>query len=113
MRLSTELTSMSTDIQNDYAIPRIRKCDTFRLPGSERFIVNQFSFTIENGVEPGVDFNYTCDGHILGEISGDIMYSEDDLPLLVEGGICQIYRPRIDVTISKNGGETYGNAVSY
>lgn len=113
MRISSDLTSMSTDIQNNYEIPRIRKCDTFRLPGSERFMVNQFSFTIENGVEQGVDFQFECDGYILGETSGDIMYSEDDLPLLVEGGSCQIYRPRIDVTISKNGGQTYSNAVPY
>jgi hypothetical protein len=113
MRISTNLTSISTDVQNDYEIPRIRKCDTYRLPGSDRFIVNQFSFTIENGVEQNVDFQFECDGYILGETSSDIMYSEDDLPLLVEGGSCQIYRPRIDVTCSKNGGETYGNAVQY
>lgn len=113
MRISSDLTSMSTDIQNNYEIPRIRKCDTFRLPGSERFMVNQFSFTIENGVEQRVDFQFECDGYILGESSGDIMYSEDDLPLLVEGGSCQIYRPRIDVTLSKDGGQTYGNAVPY
>ncbi len=113
MHISTELTTISTNIQNQYEIPRIRKCDTFRLPGSDRFIVNQFSFTIENGVEPGVDFQVECDGYILGETSSDIMYSEDDLPLLIEGGSCQIYRPRIDVNCSKNGGETYGNTVPY
>jgi hypothetical protein len=113
MRFSTDLTSISTNIQNDYEIPRVRICDTYRLPGGERFIVNQFSFTIENGVEQDVDFSFECEGYILGESSGDIMYSEDDLPLLIEGGSCQIYRPRIDVTCSKNGGETYGNAVPY
>lgn len=113
MRISTNITSISTDIQNDYEIPRIRKCDTYRIPGSDRFIVNQFSFTIENGVERNVDFQFECDGYILGESSGAIMYSEDDLPLLIEGGSCQIYRPRIDVTCSKNGGETYGNPISY
>lgn len=113
MRFSTDITSISTDITNEYEIPRIRKCDTFRLPGSDRFIANQFSFTVENGVEEGVNFAVECDGHILGEESGSIMYSEDDEPLLVEGGSCQVYRPRIDVTFSKNGGETYGNPVSY
>lgn len=113
MHISTDLTSISTDITNDYEIPRIRKCDTYRLPGSDRFIVNQFSFTIENGVEQDVDLQYECDGYILGEVSSQIMYSEDDLPLLVEGGSCQIYRPRIDITCSKNGGETYGNANIY
>lgn len=113
MRLSSNLTSMSTDIQNDYEIPRIRKCDTFRLPGADRFIVNQFSFTIENGVEPNVDFSYECEGFIRGEVSDGIMYSEDDEPLLIEGGICQIYRPKIGVSFSKNGGETYSNVVPY
>lgn len=113
MLISTDLTSISTNSQNDYEIPFIRKCDTYRLPGGDRFIVNQFAFTIENGVEPGVDFQFECDGYILGEVSSDIMYSEDDLPLLVEGGQCQIYRPRIDVYCSKNGGETYGNPNSY
>lgn len=82
MRISTDVTSISTTDENDYEIPRIRKCDTFRLPGSERFIVNQFSFTVENGVEQ----NITPD---------------------------QDFRPRIDVTISKNGGETYSNANIY
>lgn len=113
MRMSTSITFMSTSSQNSYEIPRVRKCNTFRLPGSDRFIVNQFSFTIENGVEQGVDFQFECDGHILGEVSSAIMYSEDDFPLLVEGGSCQVYRPRIDVTVSKDGGETYGNSNSY
>lgn len=113
MRMNSDLTSMSTDIQNDYEIPRIRKCNTFRLPGGERFIVNQFAFTLENGVEQNVDFQFECDGFIIGEISGLTIYSEDDLPLLVEGGSCQIYRPRVDVTFSKSGGETYSNANSY
>lgn len=113
MHISTDITTMSTSFENLYEIPRIRKCDTFRIPGSRRFIVNQFSFTIENGVEPGVDNAYECDGYIIGEVSNGIMYSEDNLPLLIEGGSCQIYQPRIDVRISKNGGETYGNSMIY
>ncbi len=113
MHTGTHITTMSTDPDHVYEIPRVRKCDTYRLPGSDRFIVNQFSFTIENGVEPGVTLQYECDGYILGEQSLGIMYSEDDLPLITEEGSCQIYQPRIDVTISKNGGETYSNVNSY
>ena len=113
MRMGTQITTMSTNDENEYEIPRVRKCDTYRLPGSDRFIVNQFSFTIENGVEKGVDFQIECDGYILGQLSGQSMYSEDDEPLLVEGGSCNLYRPRIDVTVSKNGGETFGNVNSY
>jgi len=80
MHLSTDLTNISTGPGIEYEIPRVRKCDTFRLPGGDRFIVNQFAFTIQNGVDPDIDTTN---------------------------------QPRIDVTISKNGGETYGNAVSY
>lgn len=113
MRMGTQITTMSTNVNNEYEIPRVRKCDTYRLPGSDRFIVNQFSFTIENGVEKNVDFQIECDGYILGQLSGGIMYSEDDEPLLIEGGSCNLYQPRIDVTVSKNGGETFGNVNSY
>jgi len=113
MRMGTQITSMSPDIDHVYETPRIRKCDTYRLPGSDRFIVNQFSFTIENGVEQNVDNQFECDGYILGEVSNQIMYTEDDFPILIEGGSCQIYQPRVDINFSKNGGETYGNAVPY
>jgi hypothetical protein len=113
MLIDPNIESISTNIGNNYQIPRVRKCDTFRLPGSDRYIVNQFSFTIQNGVEQNVDFQVECDGYILGETSGLMMYSEDGLPLLIEGGSCQVYRPKIDVSFSKNGGETYGNVVPY
>jgi len=113
MHFSTEITTMTPSFGNTYEIPRIRKCDTYRMPGSERFIVNRFSFTIENGVEQGVFFDFECDGFLIGEVSGGIIYTEDDIPILSEEGSCQVYRPRIDVTLSKNGGETYGNAVPY
>lgn len=113
MRFSTDITTMSPNMENVYEIPRVRKCDTFRQAASDRFIVNQFRFTIENGVEQDVHFDFECDGFILGEVSGDIMFTEDDIPILTEGGSCQVYRPRIDVTISKNGGETYSNVVPY
>lgn len=113
MVMRSDIDSISTDITNVYEIPRIRKTDTFRLPGSDRFIVNRFSFTVQNGVEQDVDGQFECSGYILGETSGDIMYTEDDEPILVEGGFCQVYRPRIDVSISKNGGHTYSNANQY
>ncbi len=113
MRLSNNLNTMSTGLDVLYEVPYVRKCDTFRLPGAERFIVNRFSFTIQNGVEQDVFFDFECEGFILGEVSNGIMYTEDDIPILVEGGFCQINRPRIDVTISKNGGVTYSNVLPY
>jgi hypothetical protein len=54
MNISTAIPTYSTGTGTVYDIPRVRKCDTFRLPGSDRFIVNRFSFTIANGVDPNV-----------------------------------------------------------
>lgn len=54
MNISTAIPTYSIQPGTVYDIPRIRKCDTFRLPGSDRFIINQFSFTIANGVDPNV-----------------------------------------------------------
>lgn len=113
MRIGEDLPTMSTDVTNIYQIPQIRKTNTYRMPGSERFIGNVFSFTLESGVEPNVNFEFQCEGYIIGEVSEGIIYSENDHPLVVEGGFCHVYRPRIDLTLSKNGGETYSNVVSY
>lgn len=113
MEMSTDIYTMSTDSTNVYQIPQVRKTNTYRLPGSMRFIANQFSFTVENGVEPDVNFGLECQGSIIGESSEMQMYSEGGEPLVVEGGFCQIYRPRIDLSISKNGGETYSSAIPY
>lgn len=54
MRISSTLVGMTPETGTTYEIPRIRRCDTLRFPGSDRFIVNQFSFTIENGVTQGI-----------------------------------------------------------
>jgi hypothetical protein len=101
-----------------YQIPRVRICDTQRvmkegMARPEKFIVNLFTFTLENGTEPNVTYVNDCVGYILTEQDDDIIYTEDDLPILVEGGYCGIYKPRIDFTFSKSGGETFSNAVPY
>jgi len=54
-----------------------------------------------------------CFGYILNEQTNGIIYDENDLPLLVEGGYCYTNKPRVDLTISKNGGNSYSNVVSY
>lgn len=113
MEMSTDIYTMSTDEVNVYQIPQVRKTNTYRLPGSIRFIANTFAFTVENGVEPDVNFGFECQGNIIGETSEADMYTEAGEPIVVEGGFCQIYRPRIDVSISKNGGYTYSNAIPY
>ena len=85
----------------------------FRFPRPEKFRINLFTFVIESGTTPGVTGITQCDGYILTEDTGMVIYTEDDLPILVEGGSCSVERPRIDVSISKSGGLTYSNAYPY
>lgn len=96
----------------DYDIPRVRISDTFRLPTPDKFRVNLFTFVVESGTTTGVSDRTQCEGYVLNE-DGRIIYTEDDLPILTEQGSCQVFKPRIDLTISKNGGITWSNTVPY
>lgn len=111
--MSNRDTSYSVNDQQVYQIPRVRVCDTQRFPRPEKFRVNLLTFTLENGTEPGENFAQDCVGHILMEDTGLYMLTEEGLPLLLENGSCGLYQPRIDVSISKDGGRTFGNVVPY
>lgn len=97
----------------NYDIPRIRTSNTFRLPTPGEFKVNLLTFWVESGTTSGVNDVTQCTGYILDEVTGLPIYDEDDTPLLVEGGECHIYKPRVDVKISKNAGITWSNTVAY
>lgn len=112
--LSTDETQDSTvPLLQEYDIPRVRVCPTFRLPRPEKFRINLFTFVVESGTTPNVSGISQCEGYIITEDTNSIIYTEDNLPLLIESGSCQVAAPRIDVTISKDGGITYSNAVPY
>jgi hypothetical protein len=96
-----------------YEIPRKRVTNTYRLPRPEKYKINMFTFVIESGTTHGAYNQPTCFGYILTEDTDLIIYTEDGLPILVEGGYCFINKPRVDLTISKNGGNTFSNAVQY
>ena len=117
----TKLYDLGTDITQyitfpgleEYDIPRIRLTDTFRLPTPEKFRINLFTFVIESGTTPGISDIVQCSGYILNEETNGIIYTEDDLPLLIESGYCGVIKPRVDLTISKDGGITWSNTVPY
>ena len=112
-QIGSDITAYEYNTSELYEIPRVRVCDTFRYKDRpERFLTKLFTFVIENGVEPNVPVEDDCVGYMLTE-EGNIIYTEDGRPILIEGGYCGVYRPRIDVTISKNGGLTFSNAVPY
>lgn len=71
-----------------YEIPRKRVCAPVRLPDSSNFVVNNLNFTVEQGNDP----------YFSGVIPGQY-----PIP----------YQPRIDLSVSRDGGENYGSIVSY
>lgn len=102
------------NVDKIYDIPRVRLTNTYRVNNRpEKFKIKMFTFTIESGTTPDAYDQPVCFGYILTEQTNQIIYTEDGLPILVEGGYCYLNKPRIDLTISKNGGIDFSNAVSY
>jgi hypothetical protein len=101
----------------DYDIPQIRVTNTHRLPRPEKYKISLFTFVMESGTTPNTSNIPVCFGYLLTELINDpsnvIIYTEDGLPILGEGGYCYINTPRVDLTISKNGGNTFSNTVPY
>ena len=109
-----ELSSFITNIEIDQtllAIPRIRITKSIRLKDSSRFIANYASWTMEQGVEQNLTPLQECEGFILAQ-DGRVIFTEDGKVMLVQEGDCLPYRPRVDISLSKSGGETFSNIVS-
>lgn len=97
-------------------IPRIRVTKTIRKEDSSIFRANQFSFWLEQGVNPndiGIATS-TIFGRLISETVGDFLISEDDIPLLAEDGLSfeNENRSRVDLTISKDGNLAFSRTVS-
>lgn len=119
-RISSDITTYdvlvndpSEEVDEIYDIPRVRLTNTFRLPRPENMLVKMFTFVIESGTTLEAYNQPICRGYIITEDTEQVIYSEDDLPLLTEGGYCYTNIPRVDLTISKNGGITFSNVVPY
>ena len=90
-------------------IPRERITDTFRLPTPEQWIINLFTFFVDAGTSQNIGLLPACYGYILDEQYGQPILSEDGGYLLSEAGYCELLFLRIDLSLSKNGGFTFGN----
>ncbi len=112
-KIANDITVYEQNPGKIYEIPRVRICDTFRYPNRpEKFLVNLFTFTLENGTEPYY-FPDVCYGFVITEDTDEIIYTEDDQPIMLQEGYCESPESRIDISISKNGGRTFGNSVPY
>lgn len=96
-------------------IPRIRICKSIRREDSSRFRVNMFTFWIEQGVDSFYisPFN-PCNGLLITESGNNQIVTEQGDPMLSQGGSCaNIFDvPRVDMSFSKNGNESFSNIVS-
>jgi hypothetical protein len=93
-------------------IPRIRICKTIRKEDSSTFRCGMFTFWIEQGVTT-YTFSDGCDGVLITEITEDDIVSESGITMLSETGSCTLdnNRPRVDMSISKNGNQSFSNVV--
>ena len=106
--------NLNPNIQGD-EIPRIRICKSIRLDDSARFRVNQFTFWIEQGLSDYYLINpnqITCDGLLITEM-GDQIVTETGDDMLSEAGSCLgvFDIPRVDLSFSKNGNQSFSNVV--
>lgn len=130
-QLSQEFTDINEDINSDlaagtdpnlrYEMQRIRICKNVRFPTSAPFKVNQLCFTIEQGLD-NIDGIQDCLIYLVTEFNVRI-FSEKvpgapkSYVQLVpefhgqEDCAARPYQGRIDLAISKDGGETFSNYV--
>ena len=102
------------DPQLVWEIPRVRICDTFRLPENAPYRVNSFTFTMDMGNDdlPAV---HDCLTIIITEDAIPI-HTQDNYQVIPEDAgpeDCEAheYQGRVDLCLSNNGGETFGNYV--
>jgi hypothetical protein len=94
-------------------IPRMRICNTMRQTDASPFIANSLAFTIDQGNDtyfPGsIIYNLsTEDGQIL---TTEAPYGYVGQQLITEQDV-DPYVPRIDMSISKDGGNSFGSFTS-
>jgi hypothetical protein len=106
--------SSGITVDKTYDQPCVRLTNTHRIPNRpEKYKIKMFTFVMESGTTPDAYNHEVCFGYILTEQTHQIIYTEDGLPILVEGGYCTTGKPRVDLTISKNGGLNFSNTVAY
>jgi hypothetical protein len=107
----------------NYDIPRVRVTDTIRSEDSSQFRVNTFSFTIEQGCDPNCSNislinskSYLLTEYTFYQAPHSLIYTEYGIPIMREnpfdvGSNVIPYQPRIDLSVSRDGGITWSNDV--
>lgn len=109
-------------------IPRTRICESIRKPDSGRFIANSFVFTMAQGDDPSVTSASIGTAYLQDYIiteNGNIIITEGNNTMVTQGSnengntipyfnnnVTAVYRPRVDMAISKDSGTTWSNYVA-
>lgn len=106
---------LDTHIAGD-EIPRIRICKPIRREDSSRFRVGQFTFWIEQGINDFYLVNpddFSCNSPLITEIGNNQIVSQQGVPIVFPVGSCveTLDRPRVDLSFSKNGNQSFSNVV--
>lgn len=106
-------TGQSIDIYQVRTIPRIRICKSVRRADSSVFRVGHFVFWIEQGVNNFLPTD-ECGGQLITEDDAFDIITEDGIYIIDEAGGCIPVdnRPRVDMSFSKNGNQSFSNVVS-
>ena len=98
-------------VEYTFQIPRIRICKNIRLPSQEYFVANDVGFTIESGETDyyqqslGQAYLTTQDGDFLTTQDGYYLVTNQDIPVYTT--------PRVFLSVSYDGGATFGNEWVY
>ncbi len=94
-------------------IPKVRICKAVRRSDNSRFIMNNLTFLIEQGNDP--EYKGSSLFYISGEdgtvITGEVQEGYEGV-FLQSQRVVNPYVPRIDLAISNDGGDSFGNYVS-
>ncbi len=136
-QLSSEFNTYDYGNGDFYEIPRVRVCNNIGLPDASRYVINYVTFTLEQGTTNNFYQNLgpfeiiTEDGKsIVTEGTSIYLTSQNNIPYVTQDGFTMLIAnqtsdeinnlvteqdenlatvPRIDMCISKDGGESYGS----
>lgn len=92
-----------------FEVPRIRIPPTIRMPDQSRFVTGYMGFTIEQGQ---FDYDYRDTRSILSSEKNNPIVTEGNKKYIGNGYNFRNNVPRVDLSLSKDGGVNFGNVVS-
>lgn len=107
--LSSDFTDYDYGNDNVFEIPRIRILPSVMMPDQSRFVAGYAGFTIEQGQ---FDFPDRDTRFILGTEAGEEISTQNHSILIGGGEDFTNNVPRIDMSVSKDGGVAFGSNVS-